>query len=265
MATYEALVKEVKLLKEEIKQLRNEKKETNRSTVDVCIDSKLRDRKASRNSWMEIYHNNTVRRKSMKLLGEDIEIDDWLDLRVKWAQRGIGFFSLITLTCFVAGSGEHELLMAATAVFALLVVILFGVLYYKNVSIVIVKRLSKESNVVIILILGIVLLIGDIGRPASSFSPIFGIIYMLGVTAFVFLDAIKLKSRILVIIIGSLFILLNIYNIYGNIFLNWNKDLILFKYTINGEEYTFMKRSTKRAIYLQVLSCNRNCIEDNSR
>ena len=87
-AAYEALINEVKLLKEENKQLRNEIKETSRSTLEVELEPKTRDRKASRNSWATIYHNNTVRRKSMKLLGEDVIMDEWLDWRVKWGQCG---------------------------------------------------------------------------------------------------------------------------------------------------------------------------------
>jgi hypothetical protein len=38
-----------------------------------------------------------------------------------------------------------------------------------------------------------------------------------------------------VIIVGSLFTVLNIYNIYGNTFGNWNKGIVLFHYTIQGE------------------------------
>ena len=52
-AAYEALINEVKLLKEENKQLRDEIKETSRSTLEVELEPETRDRKASRNSWME--------------------------------------------------------------------------------------------------------------------------------------------------------------------------------------------------------------------
>ena len=67
------------------------------------------------------------------------------------------------------------------------------------------------------------------------------------------MDALKLKSRILVIFVGSLSTVLNIYNIYGNTFGNWNKGIVLFHYTIHGEEYTIMKRSIQRSIYFQIL------------
>ena len=67
------------------------------------------------------------------------------------------------------------------------------------------------------------------------------------------MDAVKLKSRLVVIIIGSLSTVLNIYIIYGNTFGNWNKGKVLFNYTIQGEEYTIMKRSIQRSIFLQVI------------
>ena len=55
------------------------------------------------------------------------------------------------------------------------------------------------------------------------------------------------------IIIGTLFILINIYSIYSRIFGEADYGVVLFKYTIQGNEYTFMKRSTKRFIYTQIM------------
>ena len=37
---------------------------------------------------------------------------------------------------------------------------------------------------------------------------------MLTVSAFVFLDAVKVKSRVFVVVVGIIFVLINIYNIY---------------------------------------------------
>ena len=119
------------------------KKETSRSALDIGLEK--RGRKASRNSWAEIYHNNTVRRKSVKLLGQDVAMDEWLDWRVKWAQRGIGFFGLIAMMCLFAGGPTLE--------FCIIQLIFVGMLYYKNISYVIMKRLLREMNVVVIIIL----------------------------------------------------------------------------------------------------------------
>ena len=59
------------------------KKKTSKFTkVEVELESipkEERKNKPRRNSWAEIYHKNTVRRKSMKLLGEDVIMDEWLD------------------------------------------------------------------------------------------------------------------------------------------------------------------------------------------
>ena len=67
------------------------------------------------------------------------------------------------------------------------------------------------------------------------------------------MDAVKVKSRMFVIAIGIIFVLANIHNVYNLIFGNWSQGVILFKYTIQENDYTFMKRSTKRSIYIQVL------------
>ena len=70
---------------------------------------------------------------------------------------------------------------------------------------------------------------------------------------FVFLDAVKVKSRMFVIAIGIIFVLANIHNVYNLIFGNWSQGVILFKYTIQGNKYTFMKRSTQRSIFIQIM------------
>ena len=208
----------------------------------------------NRNSLAEIFHDNTVLRKSMKLLGEDVIMDDWLDWRVKWGQRGAGIFGFLGLVCYILGYAVGNVgLEIAVVVFVILWIICIGILYYNNVSLVIVKRLLTEPNVVIIIILTILNWAIEIGRPATPLSPIMGFIYMLMITAFVFMDAIKLKSRLFVIIVGSIYTFLNFSHIYNYVFTDIAEGVVLFNYTINGEEHTIMKRSTKRSIFLQVL------------
>ena len=67
------------------------------------------------------------------------------------------------------------------------------------------------------------------------------------------MDAVKVKSRMFVIVFGTLATLLTLYNIYSSTFGPWNKGVILFKYIIEGEDYTIMKRSTQRSIYIQIM------------
>ena len=45
----------------------------------------------------------------------------------------------------------------------------------------------------------------DIARPVSQISPINGFLYMVFVSTFVFVDAVKLKSRMFAIVFGILF------------------------------------------------------------
>ena len=63
-----------------------------------------------------------------------------------------------------------------------------------------------------------------------------------------------------VIVIGILFILMNINDIYGNTFGGANQGIVLLEYTIQGNEYTFMKRSTQRSIFLQIMLFSMNGI-----
>ena len=56
------------------------------------------------------------------------------------------------------------------------------------------------------------------------------------------LDAVKIKSRMFVNYWDQ-FVLANINNVYNLIFRNWDQGVVLFKYTIQENEYTFMKRS----------------------
>ena len=130
------------------------------------------------------------------------------------------------------------------------VIIFFGILYYKNVSFVIVKRLLREPNVVIILVFGLCNWMIDSCAIRSFIIVATGSIYMLIVTTFVFIDAVK--SRVFVIVVDFL-IFGTINEIYDRTFAGWDQGVVLFKYTMQGKEYTFMKRSVKRSIFLQVM------------
>ena len=53
--------------------------------------------------------------------------------------------------------------------------------------------------------------------------------------------------------VGLLFVALNLYNLYGSTISDFDDGIILFRYTLEGVEYTIMKRSTHQGIYLQIL------------
>ena len=137
---------------------------------------------------------------------------------------------------------------------------MFYVLLYKNISFVMMKRLFKEPNVIIIMVLSLCNWAIDIGRPFDSFSPVNGFLYMLSVNGFVLMDAVMIKSRYLMIGFGIIFVALNVYNIYASTLGDDNNGIVLVKYSIEGKSYTIMKRSTKRSIYLQVLLFSANGI-----
>ena len=96
-------------------------------------------------------------------------------------------------------------------------VLCFIIIFTHNISFVVTKRLFKEANVIIIIILCFTNLILDIVADVNGAVDIFlGIIYLMCTINFVFLDAVKIKNRYFVIIVGLCNVLLNIVNIYGN-------------------------------------------------
>merc|ERR1712139_52645 len=68
------------------------------------------------------------------------------------------------------------------------IIISGGMIYYKNVSFAIARRLLKEVNVIMILVLGICIFTIDCVKLYNSFSPINGFIYLFGTFLFLFLD-----------------------------------------------------------------------------
>ena len=74
------------------------------------------------------------------------------------------------------------------------------------------------------------------------------------------MDVLKVKSRVLLIAIGVIFVLANMNEIYRRTFGDSDQGVVLFKYTIQSKEYKFMKRSTKRYLYLQIMLFSINAI-----
>ena len=200
-------------------------------------------------------------RKSQVFFGKEVLIDAATDRRVRWAQRGICTFSFFGVLFFVVGiSFKFDALLVGAIGCSGIGFVCFFVLIYKNVSFVILKRLFKEPNVIILVGLSLCNWAIDIGRPFNSFSPVNGFIYVFLVNFFVLMDAVMLKSRYLIIGVGLTFVVLNLYNFYGSTLGDEGIGVVLLKYSVQGEEYRIMKRSTKRSIYLQVLLFSANGI-----
>ena len=118
-----------------------------------------RDRSSTRNSWSVGAGKGSGihgRRGSMRLWAIDSEIDEWLEWRVKWGQRGAGVCSFLALICYIAAyAGDSDIVgfQIASVAFAIITLLCCGVFYYKNISFVVVKRLLCEPNVIVICLL----------------------------------------------------------------------------------------------------------------
>ena len=101
----------------------------------------------------------------------------------------------------------------------------------------------------------------DIAKPTDLALADFWIhVYAIGSIRFRIYRRRKSKSRVFVILVGFLFVFGNINNIYILIFGDADQGVVLLQYTIQENEYTFMKRSTQRSIFIQVLLFSSNGI-----
>ena len=205
----------------------------------------------SRNSWNV---KSKSRCNSIILLGKEVQLDEGLHDRVKWGQRGAAICAFIGMTIYVISSmlGLWQMNVVAL-VFGALDVIFVGIVLYRNVSLVILKRLLREPNVVVIVTLASLNWFVEILKPNSSISWLNGLIYLLIVIAAVFIDAVKIKHRFFVVAWCVCFILITSNNIYQSVFGVANNGVKLATYYINGEELTIWKRATQRSMFIQML------------
>eukprot|EP00943_MAST-04B_sp_MAST-4B-sp1_P005880 g5880.t1 len=192
------------------------------------------------------------RRKSIRLLGKTIELDEWLDWRVKWGQRGAMVSSFFGAASYILAP-IHSI-FGLFAISLAFIAICFGIMvYFRNVSFPILKRLLKEINVAIILMLSLFNFSIDLIKPIDAYSWAYGLTYVLVVAIIVFLDAVKFKSRVFVLFWGIVFAFINLNNIYHRVFSDSTNGMLLLQYTINGEQYDMRRRDIQRSIFVQVL------------
>ena len=104
-------------------------------------------------------------------LGKEIFIDARTEHRVKWAQRGIGAFSFFGVLCFIVGTSISNNVLRIIAIVCFSITLMCCVvLFYNNVSYVMMKRLFKEPNVIIIMMLTVCNWAIEIGRPLTRFQ-----------------------------------------------------------------------------------------------
>ena len=206
-------------------------------------------------------HTGGSIRQSQMILAKETFLDNATEWRVRWAQRGIYVFIFFgILSHIVRASTGYYVFMILVFVFTGLVFVCVFALFYKNVSFLVMKRLLKEPNVIIIIVVSLCYLAIDIGRPASPTSPMLGFIYIGIVNLFVLMDTLILKSRHLMLTVGFLFVALNLYELYMRTFTDYDVGVVLVEYSIQGNVYKFMRRATKRSIYFQVLLFSANGI-----
>jgi hypothetical protein len=157
---------------------------------------------------------------------------------------------------FVNGSMVAVIFML---LFAMVFFYGFIMLCYQNVSFTILRMLVKEPNVVFAMIGAILNFIIDCYKPFSLYTPIEGFLFFFLSTLFFSLDAIEVKSRKTVLGIGTMFIALIIWNIWGNLFGGWSLDVVLFEYPISTSSGSvilipYLKRTAKRIIFTEVLT-----------
>ena len=187
------------------------------------------------------------RSNSIVMFGVDFEVTKNLEWRVTWAQRGAILFSCIMVFGLVFQNSQVER-MASIAVLSSL--ILF---YYNNMSFVIMKRLLRESNVIILILFSVLNVAIEIFTPTDAWSWYHALWYAGIVVALIMNDAAVVSTRPFILFLMLLFIGITIYNIYARIFLSVDLGVIWIEYKVRGEPYSIEKRSVQRTIFVQLL------------
>ena len=98
--------------------------------------------------------------------------------RIRWAQRGVGVSTVLGLACFFASSGVDPILRTITVAFGAFGIFCVCLVYYKNFSSVLFKRLIKEPNVIIIMGLSIYNLVVEMVTTTNSLTPVLAVVLL---------------------------------------------------------------------------------------
>ena len=195
-------------------------------------------------------------RPTCYVLGSRIQLDDNLKYRVTLGQHLAAGGGIVCVIFWILGGvlykQQNTLLSILTCVSFLVVMAGLACMFYRNLSLPTLRRLSHEINVVVIMVLIILDMIINIFKPTNWFSPLSGLIFFLEIMLFVFMDAIIRKSRTFMLIASTVVALNTLFNIYSNTIGDANVGVILFKYEIGGTKLQIYKRSIKRSIYTQI-------------
>ena len=192
-----------------------------------------------------------TRRASIILLGKEVEVDPLVLSRVERAERAAAVLMVITLVTYALNGASNVFLSVLTAISSTACVFSLFVVYYKNFSFAIVKRLFKEVEVLILLLAGFVIFIIDCTKPSHTMSPANGFLYSAGLGLFVCIDAVKQKSKAFVVVMSSLTMLLTLYSLGQYSVGDSDIGVILFQF---GDKHIFYKRSVKRTCFFQIFA-----------
>ena len=192
-----------------------------------------------------------TRRASIILLGKEVEVDPLVLSRVERAERAAAVLMVITLVTYALNGASNVFLSVLAAISSTAFFFSLFVVYYKNFSFAIVKRLFKEVEVLILLLAGFVIFIIDCTKPSHTMSPANGFLYFAGLGLFVCIDAVKQKSKAFVVVMSSLTMLLTLYSLGQYSVGDSDIGVILFQF---GDKHIFYKRSVKRTCFFQIFA-----------
>lgn len=168
------------------------------------------------NNDSEIERVNT-QRNSIYILGEEIQRDiESINMRLRYGEALAPIFGFIGILLYFVGNiiYKNKIIPILILTYICTALALFSVIimYYKNTSTTIAKRLFKNIGVNIMLLSGIGILVIDFYKPASATSKMYAIIYVLLLLFFISLDVITVKHRKFVLVACFLFSSISLYN-----------------------------------------------------
>ena len=237
----------------------DDEKENNNNDNNNNTNTSTKEKKINKDTKNAILSTTTVKSllrhtNSIMVLGNEEELDDMMEWRLKWGQRGLALFTLFGFSFYIIGTATNNAVFRLLAATSFVLAMCFvGLICHKNVSLTILKLIIKQPDVVIILALGIGNFIIELVKPLNSLSWMMAVMYIVMITTFIFMDALIIKSRSFMITVLILFVGLHFYLISRRIFGLVENGVPLVTYTINGETTTLWKRDIKRTIYVQIL------------
>ncbi len=171
-----------------------------------------------------------------------------LKRRVKNAQKVCALAGVVGIVFYVLG--DFYEFMNWGVIFCIITYIGgFYNIYHNNISMVVLKRVFREVNVLVVLGLTLCNVVVDALQPEGPFSIVMGCGYVICALSIFTADAIEIKSRTMILTLGTLFSILTLYNLVSYTFTSSAVGVELYNF---GGGHVFYKRSVKRSIYFNI-------------